>query len=80
MKDASPSQGSVLALYHRQEKHDSQHRLQGKRQDLDESDADGTKLYNECKRGELLIHGEDTCKKIKLNLKAMNEIFNTEEF
>ena len=32
------------------------------RQDLDEGDADGTKLYNEYKRGELLVHGEDTYK------------------
>ncbi len=46
------------------------------RQDLDEGDADGTKLYNEYKRGELLIHGEDTYKKIKLDLKAMNEFLN----
>ncbi len=44
------------------------------RQDLDEGDADGTKLYNEYKRGELLMHGKDTYKKIKLDLKAMNEI------
>jgi len=29
------------------------------RQDLDERDADGTKLYNEYRRGALLIHGED---------------------
>jgi len=50
------------------------------RQDLDEGDADGTKLYNEYKRGELLIHGEDTYKKIKLDLKAINEILdNTKE-
>jgi len=43
------------------------------RQDLDEGDADGTKHYNEYKRGELLIHGEDTYKKIKLDLKAIQE-------
>ncbi len=31
-----------------QEKHDSQHRVQGKaRQDLDEGDADGSKIDNE---------------------------------
>jgi len=46
------------------------------RQDLDEGDADGTKLYSEYKRGELLIHGEETYKKIKLDLKAMNEFLN----
>lgn len=32
------------------------------RQDLDEGDADVTKLYNEYRRGELLIHGENTYK------------------
>ncbi len=46
------------------------------RQDLDEADADGTKLYNEYKRGELLVHGEDTYKNIKLDLKAINEFLN----
>ena len=46
------------------------------RQDLDEGDADGAKLYNEYKRGELLVHGEDTYKKIKLDLTAMNEILH----
>ena len=45
-------------------------------QDLDEGDANGTKLYNEYKRGELLIHGQDTYRKIKSDLKAMNEILN----
>ena len=29
-------------------------------QDLDEGDADGTKLYNEYRRGECFINGEDT--------------------
>jgi len=33
------------------------------RQDLEKGDADGTKLYNEYNRGELLIHGGDTYKK-----------------
>ena len=43
-------------------------------------DADGTKIYNEYKGGELLVHEEDTYKKIKLDLKAMNEILhNTKE-
>ncbi len=46
------------------------------RQDLDEGDADGTKLYNAYKRGELLIHGEDTYKKINLDMKAMNDFLN----
>jgi len=46
------------------------------RQDLDEGDADGTKLKKEYKRGELLIHGEDTYKKIKLDLKAINGFLN----
>jgi len=46
------------------------------RQDLDEGDADGTKLYSEYKRGEMLIHGAHTYKKIKLDLKAMNEFLN----
>ncbi len=40
------------------------------RQDLDEGDANETKLYNEYKRGILLVHGEDTYEKIKLDLKA----------
>ncbi len=43
------------------------------RQDLEKGDADGTKLYNEYNRGELLIHGGDTYKKIKLDLKAIND-------
>ena len=46
------------------------------RQDLDEGDADGTNLYNEYKTGELLIHGEDTYKKINLDLKAINDLLN----
>ncbi len=49
------------------------------RQDLDEGDADGTKLHNEYKRGEFLIHGEDTYKKIKLDLKAINDVRNNTE-
>ncbi len=57
-----------------QKKH-GRHRVQGKA-NLDEGDADGTKLYNEYKRGELLIHGEHTYKKIKLDLRAMNELLN----
>jgi len=59
-----------------QKKHGRQHRVQGKARPLDEGDADGTKLYNEYRRGELLIHGQDTYKKIKLDLKAMNETPN----
>jgi len=46
------------------------------RQDLDEGDADGTNLYNEYKTGEFLIHGEDTYKKINLDLKAINDFLN----
>ena len=46
------------------------------RQDLDEGDADGTELYNEYKRGELLIHGEDTYKKDQTDIKAMNDFVN----
>ncbi|DBB17572.1 TPA: hypothetical protein ACH3X3_002627 [Trebouxia sp. C0006] len=66
---------------HTQEKRKSRRNTAGSteykaRQDLDERDADGTKIYNEYKRGELLIHGQDTYKKIKLDLKAMNEILN----
>ncbi len=66
---------------HKQEKRKSRRNTAGSteykaRQDLDEGDADGTKLYNEYKRGELLVHGEDTYKKIILDLKAMNEILN----
>ena len=64
---------------HTQEKRKSRRNTVGSteykaRQDLDEGDAGGTKLYNEYKRGELLMHGKDTYKKIKLDLKAMNEI------
>ena len=56
-----------------QEEHDSQHRVQG--------DADGTKLHNEYKRGEFLIHGEDTYKKIRLDMKAItNFLTNTKEY
>ena len=36
----------------------------------------GPNSFNEYKRGELSIHDEDTYKKIKLDLKAINE-FNT---
>ncbi len=50
------------------------------RQDLEESDADGTKLYSEYKRGELPIHGEDTYKKIKLDLKAINDFLDTTQY
>ena len=46
------------------------------RQDLDEGDADEAKVYNEYKRGELSIHGEDTYKKIKPDLKAINDFRN----
>ena len=46
------------------------------RQDLDEGDADEAKFYNEYKRGELSIHGEDTYKKIKPDLKAINDFRN----
>ncbi len=66
---------------HKHEKRKSRRNTAGSteykaRQDLDEGDADGTELYNEYKRGELFIHGEDIYKKIKLNLKAMNEILH----
>ena len=46
------------------------------RQDLEESDANETKLYNEYKRGELLIHGQNTYKKKKLDSKASNDFLN----
>ena len=66
---------------HTQEKRKSRKNTAGSteykaRQDLDEGDADGTKLYNEYKRGELLTHGKDTYKRIKLDLRAMNEYRN----
>ncbi len=66
---------------HTQEKRKSRRNTVGSteykaRQDLDENDAGGTKLYNEYKRGELLIHGKDTYKKIKLDVRALNELLN----
>ena len=39
------------------------------RQDLEEGDADRTKICNEFKRGELLKHGEDIYNKIKPDLR-----------
>ena len=50
---------------HKQEKSKSRKNTAGRteykaRQNLDEGDADGTKLYSEYKRGELLVQGEDT--------------------
>ena len=41
------------------------------KQDVDESNADESKLYTKFKKGELWIYGRDTYRIIKLDLKAI---------